>query len=322
MCSTRPTSHCRIVSWQKAITLLFQGKVEVIAVYDREIRGVTVRVKLPSVLRLLRHVRMKRAFADVPFSRANVYARDDHRCQYCGARFPPSQLTFDHVIPVARGGHKGWDNIVTCCIPCNREKGDLLPRRPASACCASRAGPRRLPSLTLSLGVHRAPDSWRDYLFWDISLGPRADSSRGRSTLSHEPRAAICGRWTLPDVLQWIATARKTGTLHVERRSIQKRIILRERQHLLLLVERPARVARPVPDPPAPRHRGAALQGAPRAGGEGRLLGRRSWSGDGLLGEDDLKRAPQGEGRGDDLRPLPLAGGTVRVPDGESPTTS
>ena len=76
----------RIVSWQKAITLLFQGKVEVIAVYDREIRGVTVRVKLPSVLRLLRHVRMKRPFADVPFSRANVYARDDHRCQYC---WPP-----------------------------------------------------------------------------------------------------------------------------------------------------------------------------------------------------------------------------------------
>ena len=30
----------RIVSWQKAITMLFQGKVEVIAV-DREIRGVT-----------------------------------------------------------------------------------------------------------------------------------------------------------------------------------------------------------------------------------------------------------------------------------------
>ena len=77
----------RVVPWQKAITLLFQGKVEVIAVYDREIRGVTVRVRLPSVLRLLRHVRMKRSFAQVPFSRANVYARDEHRCQYCGERF-------------------------------------------------------------------------------------------------------------------------------------------------------------------------------------------------------------------------------------------
>jgi len=32
----------------------------------------------------------------------------------------------------------------------------------------------------------------------------------------------------LPDVLQWIASGRKTGTLHVERRSVQKRIILHE----------------------------------------------------------------------------------------------
>jgi tetratricopeptide (TPR) repeat protein len=32
----------------------------------------------------------------------------------------------------------------------------------------------------------------------------------------------------LPDVLQWVASGHKTGTLHVERRSVQKRIILRE----------------------------------------------------------------------------------------------
>ena len=143
----------RIVSWQKAITMLFQGKVEVIAVYDREIRGVTVRVKLPSVLRLLRHVRMKRPFADVPFSRANVYARDDHRCQYCGRKLPPSQLTFDHVIPVARGGHKGWDNIVTCCIPCNRKKGDHTPEEIGLALLRKPRRPESLPSLTLSLGL-------------------------------------------------------------------------------------------------------------------------------------------------------------------------
>src|SRR5688500_19871745 len=117
----------RIVSWQKAMTLLFQGKVEVIAVYDREIRGVAVRVKLPSVLRLLRHVRMKRPFSAVPFSRANVYARDDHRCQYCGHRYVPAQLTFDHVTPVARGGQEGWDDIVTSCIPGNRKMVDRTP---------------------------------------------------------------------------------------------------------------------------------------------------------------------------------------------------
>ena len=31
----------KIISWQRAITLLTQGKVEVIDFYDREIRGVT-----------------------------------------------------------------------------------------------------------------------------------------------------------------------------------------------------------------------------------------------------------------------------------------
>lgn len=159
----------RVVPWQKAITLLFQEKVEVIAHYEREIRGVTVRVKLPSVLRLLRHVRMKRAFADVPFSRANVYARDDHRCQYCTRRLPPAQLTFDHVIPVARGGQKGWDNIVTCCIPCNRRKGDRTPEEVGFRLLRRPRRPPALPALSLGLSPHRAPESWRDYLFWDAA---------------------------------------------------------------------------------------------------------------------------------------------------------
>ena len=144
--------------------MLFQGKVEVIAVYDREIRGVTVRVKLPSVLRLLRHVRMKRPFADVPFSRANVYARDDHRCQYCGAPLPPSQLTFDHVIPVARGGTQGLGQHRDLLHPVQPQEGRPHARGDrACSSCASRGVPTPLPSLTLSLGLHRAPESWYFY---------------------------------------------------------------------------------------------------------------------------------------------------------------
>lgn len=163
----------RIVPWQKAITLLFQGKVEVIAVYDREIHGVTVRVKLPSVLRLLRHVRIKRPFADVPFSRGNVYARDDHRCQYCGNRFAPAQLTFDHVIPVARGGHKGWDNIVTCCIPCNRKKGDLTPEEAGMHLIRKPKRPKWRPFVQINLGLHQH-ESWKHFIdlaYWNVELG-------------------------------------------------------------------------------------------------------------------------------------------------------
>ena len=62
----------KVVNWQKAITLLCQGKVEVISVYDREIRAVSFSIKLPSVIRLLRYIKIKRRFDYVPFSRANI----------------------------------------------------------------------------------------------------------------------------------------------------------------------------------------------------------------------------------------------------------
>ena len=42
----------RVVHWQKAIALLWQGKVEVLEVYDREIHAVSISIKLPSVMRL------------------------------------------------------------------------------------------------------------------------------------------------------------------------------------------------------------------------------------------------------------------------------
>jgi 5-methylcytosine-specific restriction endonuclease McrA len=155
----------RVVPWQKAVTLLFQGKVEVIAQYEREIRGVRVRVRLPSVLRLVRHARLNRPFAHIPFSRSNVYARDGHRCQYCGQAFPSTELTFDHVLPVARGGNKEWGNIVTCCIPCNRRKGDRTPEEAGLRLIRRPHRPSGLPLLALESGLFPAPESWRDYLF-------------------------------------------------------------------------------------------------------------------------------------------------------------
>jgi 5-methylcytosine-specific restriction endonuclease McrA len=156
----------RIVSWQKAITLQYQGKVEVIALHAREIHGVTVRVRLPSVLRLNRHVRMKRSATQLPFTRTNVYARDDHRCQYCGSAYPPSELTFDHVTPVARGGEKAWENIVTCCIPCNRRKGDRTPEEAGLRLIRQPRRPQGIAALMPRFARALAHESWRDYLPW------------------------------------------------------------------------------------------------------------------------------------------------------------
>ena len=94
----------------------------------------------------------------------------------------------------------------------------------------------------------------------------------------------------LPDVLQWIATGQKTGTLHVERRSIQKRIILREgnifsswsndpRESLGQFLIRLRLVTE------EQLFRALLAQEE-----KGRLLGSILVA-DGVLGEDDLKRA-------------------------------
>jgi 5-methylcytosine-specific restriction endonuclease McrA len=160
----------KIVHWQKAVTLWWQGKVEVISVYDKEIHAVSFSIKLPSVIRLLRYVRMRRRFDYVPFSRANIYARDDLRCQYCGEQFPASDLTFDHVIPVAQGGRKDWENIVTCCVTCNRKKGGRTPEEAGMRLVRQPKRPTAGPALRITIGLRSAPDSWRDYLYWNIEL--------------------------------------------------------------------------------------------------------------------------------------------------------
>ncbi len=160
----------KVVDWRKAITLWCQGKVEVISVHDREIRSVSVSFKLPSVIRLLRYITIRRHFNYVPFSRANIYARDNHRCQYCGKGFPVSELTFDHVVPVSQGGRKDWENIVTSCITCNRRKGGRTPAQAHMRVIRQPRRPTRAPIVRLTIGLDSAPDSWRDYLYWNIEL--------------------------------------------------------------------------------------------------------------------------------------------------------
>jgi len=160
----------KVVHWQKAVTLWWQGKVEIISVYDREIRAVTFSFKLPSVIRLLRYVRVKRRFDYVPFSRVNIYARDDFTCQYCGEKQPTSDLTFDHVVPVAQGGRKDWENIVTCCISCNRKKGGRTPHEAGMRLVRVPKRPESAPAIRITIGLRNAPASWRDYLYWNIEL--------------------------------------------------------------------------------------------------------------------------------------------------------
>jgi 5-methylcytosine-specific restriction endonuclease McrA len=48
-------------------------------------------------------------------------------CDYCGKKFPPDELTMDHIVPLARGGKSTKGNIAACCKQCNNAKKHLTP---------------------------------------------------------------------------------------------------------------------------------------------------------------------------------------------------
>lgn len=161
----------KVVDWQRAITLWCRGKVEILAHHEREAHAVTFTFKLPSVVRLLRFVRVRGRDDVVPFTRANIYARDGYTCQYCGEAFADRDLTFDHVVPAAQGGTRGWENIVTSCQACNRRKGPRTPQEAGMALLRHPRKPaRQAVLLRATIGLRTTPASWRDYLYWNVEL--------------------------------------------------------------------------------------------------------------------------------------------------------
>jgi 5-methylcytosine-specific restriction endonuclease McrA len=163
-----------IISWQRAMTLYVSGKVEVVSEHDVEARSVSFTFKLPSVVRLLRFVKLGRKATAVQFTRANIYARDDYTCQYCRTRYEPENLTFDHVVPAAAGGHRSWENIVTACVECNTRKGSRTPEEAEMVLARAPIRPRPGPLyLRVTIGSKRMPETWRDFLYWHVSMEER-----------------------------------------------------------------------------------------------------------------------------------------------------
>jgi 5-methylcytosine-specific restriction endonuclease McrA len=47
-------------------------------------------------------------------------------CHYCGRKFPPRELTMDHLVPLVRGGRSTKGNLVPACKECNTAKKQRL----------------------------------------------------------------------------------------------------------------------------------------------------------------------------------------------------
>lgn len=146
-----------VVSARRAVCLLLADKAELLEADEGLIRSTSLTLPSPAVIRLAYMVRVPR-HRIAAASRRAVFARDDHRCQYCGARAD----SIDHVVPRSRGGGDGWDNLAAACRDCNSRKRNRTPieagMRLARPCRAPRPGAWSIVSGT------SVPEVWKPYL--------------------------------------------------------------------------------------------------------------------------------------------------------------
>ncbi len=146
-----------VVPAKRAVVLVLKDKAVIVESNGVVYRSERLQMPAPSVVRLkyLVHVPYRDRAA---LTRRAVFARDDWRCQYCGA---PAE-NVDHVVPKSRGGLHAWENVVAACAKCNHSKGDKTPAELGWRLHAAPAAPRGVAWRVLG---HRTPDPrWADWL--------------------------------------------------------------------------------------------------------------------------------------------------------------
>lgn len=114
------------IDWKHAVTLYVNGKVSSCTEEEfLEIPTSSGVFKLPLHIVLKKYVHIP--FRDLSPCRKNIFKRDNYICQYCDIKLDMQTATVDHVLPRCRGGKHEWNNVVTCCLKCNRKKGDKTP---------------------------------------------------------------------------------------------------------------------------------------------------------------------------------------------------
>lgn len=58
--------------------------------------------------------------------RHDMLKQQGGRCFYCDKPLTLNRSTFDHRIPVSKGGSNQVSNLVVACVPCNQEKADKI----------------------------------------------------------------------------------------------------------------------------------------------------------------------------------------------------
>lgn len=117
-----------VIQWKEAITYMWLDKCNVLEWYDDwVVSSPSWETRVPAVIMLKQMMRRRRT---PRFTKNNLYLRDLYTCQYCKTKFPRTELSLDHVIPVSKGGKTNWTNIVAACNSCNSLKGNKTNIKP------------------------------------------------------------------------------------------------------------------------------------------------------------------------------------------------
>ena len=134
------------------------------------IKTFSLEIRVPKIIRLVVYDKLPKA--SIKFNRKNIFARDKNKCQYCGKKFPTSELSLDHVIPRTQGGTSNWNNIVCACTNCNKHKGGRRPAEAGMKLICEPVKPRYCPIIQLKLGSNKY-NSWKQFLnnaYWSAPL--------------------------------------------------------------------------------------------------------------------------------------------------------
>ncbi|MBM2831651.1 MAG: endonuclease [Dehalococcoidia bacterium] len=150
-----PLNICRA---RRAVSLLIQGKVEILENGRGLLRSAQHIIPLPSVVRLVYMI--QRPYLRRRLTRLEIFTRDKFTCQYCGKQ--NKDLTIDHVVPRHQGGQHKWDNVVTACIPCNHHKAGHTPAEARMLL----LHPPRVPhaGFAIPYSYLPSPEEWQKYL--------------------------------------------------------------------------------------------------------------------------------------------------------------
>jgi 5-methylcytosine-specific restriction endonuclease McrA len=150
---------------RRALILVLKGVAKTEEEHGVILHAARVRIPMPSVIRLLEYRRIPHQTRAL--SRKNILLRDRNSCQYCGAVLPAGELTLDHVMPRSRGGLSTWENLVACCHPCNRKKGNHLLSELSNMNLLREPRPFSLhTSRHIMRMIGHSDQKWRKYLYY------------------------------------------------------------------------------------------------------------------------------------------------------------